>query len=232
MIYKCEFRCCIVRAQVVFKEKNPYTNLFCFGALEIFRSLNERNNFRRCKSIILGVASQGLCQLEKDSTRTAGSNKDNSFLEEYAFIMERNKKIAREFAQALLDYRKKNVNSRNLDLSQLHDPKRIYCYLRSHHWKKGIPGEFAVNWIGMNNTNYDLIASDIEDFKAIFGELDLSEVILPNTLSLPKGDGKTPARASSKKSSVVPLGMSSVSDFNCFKEWISKKIDEIENLLG
>ncbi|MFW9930955.1 MAG: hypothetical protein ACFFD1_16320, partial [Candidatus Thorarchaeota archaeon] len=80
--------------------------------------------------------------------------------EEYKAIMKSNSQIAREFVQAIHEYRSNKVNSANLELLELFSPRKLYNYLRKHHWEQGIPEDFLQDWVNMNNTHYPLSNSD------------------------------------------------------------------------
>lgn len=155
------------------------------------------------------------------------------FSDEYELILKANRKIAQEFIQLLHEYRSKKVNPSHLELEQLYNPQKLYNYLRNHHWEKGIPEEFLSDWIKMVNTQYILQEQDVIDFEGIFHKLSISR---PSALkeifkieeSITKGSvnfSHSPNQP--KKSQNIP----SVKDFQDFKKWILKKLEELEKNL-
>jgi len=107
----------------------------------------------------------------KTSSKKKNSVSSKDFSGEYEFILKTNRKIGQKFIQILHDYRFDKVNPANLEIDQLYYPKKLYNYLRNHHWAKGIPQEFITNWVKKLNTNSHLNESDRLDFQIIFDKL-------------------------------------------------------------
>jgi len=161
-------------------------------------------------------------------------SKDNllDFSSEYDLIISCNKYIAKEFIQLLHEYRSKKVNPSNLNLEQLYNPHELYSYLRNHHWKNGISEDFISDWIKMENTRYKLNDNDINDFKKIFKELKITDDYI---LRLIKKNFKTNKNKGEKKENYnlnKKLEIPSIVDFEEFKNWLLKRMDDIEKLLG
>lgn len=160
----------------------------------------------------------------------------NEHSEEYEAIMKSNSQIAREFVQAIHEYRSNKVNSANLELMELFSPRKLYNYLRKHHWEQGIPEEFLQDWVNMNNTHYPLSESDRQDFLNLFEKLNISSIniefplkdsattiLLDNVNELPKGETMVTLEVSKD---VPPI-----QDFSLFTEWIYAKLEQIERRL-
>ncbi|MHA1437350.1 MAG: hypothetical protein ACTSPD_07205 [Promethearchaeota archaeon] len=161
-------------------------------------------------------------------------SKDNllDFSSEYDLIISCNKYIAKEFIQLLHEYRSKKVNPSNLNLEQLYNPHELYSYLRNHHWKNGISEDFISDWIKMENTRYKLNDNDINDFEKIFKELKITDDYI---LRLIKKNFKTNKNKGEKKENYnlnKKLEIPSIVDFEEFKNWLLKRMDDIEKLLG
>jgi len=161
-------------------------------------------------------------------------SKDNllDFSSEYDLIISCNKYIAKEFIQLLHEYRSKKVNPSNLNLEQLYNPHKLYSYLRNHHWKNGISEDFISDWIKMENTRYKLNDNDINDFEKIFKELKITDDYI---LRLIKKNFKTNKNKGEKKENYnlnKKLEIPSIVDFKEFKNWLLKRMDDIEKLLG
>ncbi len=156
----------------------------------------------------------------------------DSFLGEYNLIMSQNKFIGREFVQTLHDYRSRKVNPSNLALEQLYNPKELYVYLRFRHWKEGIPVDFLLEWVQMNNSNYELSADDKRDFKVTLEKLGFKEEIFVDSKSQPVAKGKSANRKKPKRIKTKPAVVPPVSEFSSFKKWLLKKLDGIEDLLS
>ncbi|MFX1408813.1 MAG: hypothetical protein ACFFA6_00545 [Promethearchaeota archaeon] len=150
---------------------------------------------------------------------------------EYEIIISQNKNIAKEFIQLLHEYRNKRVNSAHLELEELFNPQKLYNYLRNHHWKEGISEEFLSEWVQMNISKYNLVDNDLSDFQFIFKKLQLNNKILMdlfgNTIDNPIENEIKNHKQSLKGTTKIP----SIKDFPYFKNWLLKKIDEIEKLL-
>jgi len=139
---------------------------------------------------------------------------------EYEAITLQNLNIAKEFIQLLHDYRSNKVNPSNLELEQLHNPQKLYNYLRNHHWKGGIPVEFLSEWVKMQKTRRILSGDDIDDFKVIFDKLGVDK-----DLDLGKAENLAITKAT------IADEIPSIQDFRRFKEFLIKRMDMIERLI-
>jgi len=159
----------------------------------------------------------------------------NEFSKEYETIIKSNQNISVEFVRALDEYRIQRVNPANLELMELYNPRKLYCYLRTHHWEQGIPEEFIQDWVSMKSSHYPLSESDRQDFLSLFSKLDLpyanikfptndKEQLIPSL-----DDNNENIRNEKPKINVeVTTTIPSVQDFPLFKQWIFKKLDKIE----
>jgi hypothetical protein len=160
------------------------------------------------------------------------SSKD--FSEEYEFILKTNRKIGQKFIQILHDYRFDKVNPSNLEIDQLYYPKKLYNYLRNHHWAKGIPQEFITNWVQKLNTNSHLNESDRLDFQIIFEKLRIipaKKINNPKEIEASKEPVKKNLVIEDKISKKAIETIPSIENFQKFKNWLLKKIDELENFM-
>jgi len=156
------------------------------------------------------------------------------FSEEYEFILKTNRKIGQKFIQLLHDYRFDKVNPANLEIDQLYYPKKLYNYLRNHHWTKGIPQEFIMNWVQKLNTNSHLSENDRLDFQIVFDKLRIIPAKTIDNLKEIKAskepvnkDSSFDNKITKKSAETIP----SIENFQEFKNWLLKKIDELGNLL-
>jgi hypothetical protein len=164
------------------------------------------------------------------------SQKDFSF--EYEFILKTNQKIGQKFIQLIHNYRFDKVNPANLEVEQLYYPKKLYNYLRNHHWEKGIPPDFVSKWVQMINTKLQANENDLLDFQIIFDKLDIPNAYLPELNEENKPHRKilhqpinptVSVKIESAKSTIEPIP--SVEDFQKFKSWLIKKLDDLETIL-
>jgi len=162
--------------------------------------------------------------------------KDFSY--EYDEILKINSKIGKEFIKLLHDYRFDKVNSANLEVEQLFYPKRLYNYMRNHHWEKGIPPEFLSKWIQMIGTKLQANENDLLDFQIIFEKLKIPPAYLPEVNEENKPHSNTPHKPINTTVSIknervkctieaIPL----VENFQEFKSWLLKKLDDLETIL-
>ena len=160
------------------------------------------------------------------------------FSSEYQDIMKTNRKIGQEFIKLLHDYRFDKVNSANLEVEQLYYPKKLYNYLRNHHWEKGIPPDFLSKWGQMIDTKIQTNENDLLDFQIIFDKLKIPLAYLPEVNEQNKPHSNTQHKPinptvsfknESVKSTIVPIP--SVRDFQEFKSWLLKKLDDLETSL-
>ena len=178
-------------------------------------------------------------QIPKFNRPEISSKKKNlalsrDFSEEYEFILKTNRKIGQKFIQLLHDYRFDKVNPANLEIDQLYYPKKLYNYLRNHHWIKGIPHEFIKNWVQKLNTNSHLNESDRLDFQIIFDKLRIIPVKKINTLKEIKASKEPVKKKSGIDNKITKKAIEMIppiENFQKFRNWLLKKIDELENLL-
>lgn len=160
------------------------------------------------------------------------------FSSEYEDILKTNRKIGQEFIKLLHDYRFDKINSANLEVEQLFYPKKLYNYLRNHHWKKGIPPDFVSKWIQIIDTKLQANENDLLDFQIIFDKLKIPHAYLPevnkeniphnNTLHKPI-NSTVNIKNESVKVNIEPIP--SVENFQEFKSWLLKKLDDLETIL-
>ena len=163
------------------------------------------------------------------------SSDEIDYSAEYEIIIKTNRKMGRSFIHLIHDYRYDRVNPSNLEVNQLFYPQKLYNYLRNHHWKKGIPKEFAINWF--KNISKDL--SDPEEvlveFHVILKKLQLSYTINDTDL-----ERKTETEKKGKSQIEKPKSISkanqpknspaipSIDNFAEFKNWLLHKLAELE----
>jgi len=162
--------------------------------------------------------------------------KDFSY--EYEDILKTNRKIGQEFIKLLHDYRFDKVNPANLEVEQLFYPKKLYNYLRNHHWEKGIPPKFLSKWVQIINTKLQANENDLLDFQIIFDKLKIPHAFLPEVNEENKIQNNTPHKpinptVNIKNESVLVTiePIPSVEDFQEFKSWLLKKLEDIEKIL-
>jgi len=156
------------------------------------------------------------------------------FSEEYEFILKTNRKIAQKFIQLLHDYRFDRVNPANLEIDQLYYPKKLYNYLRNHHWAKGIPHGFITNWVQKLSTNSNLDENDRLDFQTIFDKLGITQIKkidIKNENRSSKEQIKDAMEIKSKASEKIVKSIPPVENFQEFKNWLLKKLEELQNLI-
>jgi hypothetical protein len=156
------------------------------------------------------------------------------FSKEYEFILKTNRKIGQTFIQLLHDYRADRVNSANLEIDQLYYPKKLYNYLRNRHWTKGIPQDFITNWVQKLNINSHLDESDRLDFQIIFDKLRIipvKKINTPKEIKISKPPVKEHSDFEDKITKKAIETIPPIESFQEFRNWVLKKIDELENLL-
>jgi len=153
---------------------------------------------------------------------------------EYEFILKTNRKIGQKFIQLLHDYRFDKVNPANLEIDQLYYPKKLYNYLRNRHWAKGIPQDFITNWVQKLHTNSQLDENDRLDFQIIFDKLQITLVQKSHAIQEaqpirePLEDIiEIKNRTSERNLEAIPP----IENFQEFKNWLLKKIDELQSLI-
>ena len=170
----------------------------------------------------------------KISSKKKYSVPSKDFSKEYEFILKTNRKIGQKFIQLLHDYRADRVNSANLEIDQLYYPKKLYNYLRNRHWTKGIPQEFISNWVQKLNINSHLDESDRLDFQIIFDKLRIipvKKINTPKEIKTSKKSVKEHSGFEDKITKKVIETIPPIESFQEFRNWVLKKIDELENLL-
>jgi hypothetical protein len=185
------------------------------------------------------INSKNLYSLTEKSYSTEKIEVINKkILKEYEFIITLNKHISKEFVQLLHEYRSQKVNPSHLDLEQLYNPQKLYIYLRTHHWANELPKEFIEKWIQMRNTEYELSKNDILDFKKIFkmmGSIDKPIHIKSEFINRELSEEKNVKNVNNmdfqnnKKS--YPFEIPSIIHFYKFKDYLEKKLDDIENFI-
>lgn len=170
----------------------------------------------------------------KISSKKKYSVPSKDFSKEYEFILKTNRKIGQKFIQLLHDYRADRVNPANLEIDQLYYPKKLYNYLRNRHWTKGIPQEFITNWFQKLNKNSHLDESDRLDFQIIFDKLRIipvKKINTPKEIKTSKNPVKEHSGFEDKITKKVIETIPPIESFQEFRNWVLKKIDELENLL-
>jgi len=142
--------------------------------------------------------------------------KDFSF--EYEFILKTNRKIGKEFIQLLHAYRFDKVNPANLEVEQLFYPKKLYNYLRNHHWEKGIPPDFVSKWVQMIDT------------KSHSKENKLHNTYINKPIKQIKPIKPT-VNIKNESVKVIIEPIPSVENFQEFKSWLLKKLDDLVTIL-
>ena len=157
--------------------------------------------------------------------------------EEYEAIMKSNSQIAREFVQAIHEYRSNKINSANLELLELFSPRKLYKYLREHHWERGIPEDFLQDWVNMNNTHYPLSNSDRQDFLDLFEKLNISSINIEFPLkdsestTLLFDNATEESESETLPNSEARTSIPPIQDFTLFTQWIYTKLEQIERRL-
>lgn len=167
---------------------------------------------------------------------------ENDFSREYDVILKSNKTIGKSFVTLLHDYRFKKVNPANLEVDQLFYPEKLYTYLRNHHWKRGIPKDFVLDWVTMVNKDENLKEDTLWEFQIVLNKLDLPLSLPELTSSVQTQPRKKPSREKNRpeivpeKKEVVKdyrvfsSSIPSVENFEEFKQWVLEKLDELESL--
>ncbi len=189
--------------------------------------------------------------------KDASPESEIDYSAEYEIIMKVNRKIGQKFVQLIHDYRFEKVNSANLEVPQLFYPKKLYNYLRNHHWEKGIPQEFALKWFRATSDDSSLTEDDHVEFQTMLNKLDLpyslpefdaerkSEPEAVSSLRLKPGSSTqfvrknegpktlpSPVKKSKQVKKIKRVGSDSIppiENFSKFKGWMLKKLEELEN---
>jgi len=164
--------------------------------------------------------------------KSLASLKDFSY--EYEFILKTNRKIGQKFIQLLHDYRFDKVNPANLEIDQLYYPKKLYNYLRNRHWAKGIPQDFITNWVQKLRTNSQLDENDRLDFQIIFDKLQIIPVqkfhVIQETQPV-KEPIEDIIEINNTTSERIVEAIPPIENFQEFKNWLLKKLDELQSLI-
>ena len=169
--------------------------------------------------------------------------------------MKVNRKIGKKFIQLIHNYRFEKVNPANLEVPQLFYPKKLYNYLRNHHWEKGIPQEFVSEWVQATSADLSLTEDEHVEFQMMLIKLDLpyalpefdaERKIEPVAVSPSRLKRENPTQVVRKESEVKTIPFSikrvkqdnkvgsdlipSIENFRGFKIWMLKKLDELENV--
>ena len=173
--------------------------------------------------------------------KNGSSKKEIDYSHEYGIIIKTNRKIGRSFIQLIHDYRYDKVNPANLEVNQLFYPQKLYNYLRNHHWKDGMPKEFAIDWF--KNTGKDFSDEEelLMEFQVIINKLNLLYSIQDfKSEGAPEPNKKRvapPNKSSSKRNSVPKTkqliktqSIPSIDTFFEFKNWLLNKLDQLEGL--
>ena len=170
-----------------------------------------------------------------------GSSKPEiDYSHEYEIIIKTNRKIGRCFIQLIHKYRFDKVNPANLEVAQLFYPKKLYNYLRNHHWKEGMPKEFAIGWLKDASKDFTDSEEALMEFQIILNKLNLDyslQEIEINTLSEPEPKIKPPKKNRHEDQISVPLAnrskklqvIPSIDNFSEFKQWLLNKLDRLNH---
>ena len=165
-------------------------------------------------------------------------SKEIDYSAEYKVIIKTDRKIGRSFIQLIHDYRFDNVNPSNLEVPQLFYPQKLYNYLRNHHWKKGMPKEFAINWFKKATKDFSNPGEALMEFQVILNKLQLTYTISDTDLegkNEPEKKGKSqnekPTSSSSSKLPRKAHSIPSVENFAQFKKWMLNKLTELEKIV-
>lgn len=165
------------------------------------------------------------------------SNKEIDYSAEYEVIIKTNRKIGRSFIQLIHDYRYDRVNPSNLEVSQLFYPQKLYNYLRNHHWKKGMPKEFAINWLKKVTKDFSDSEEALMEFQVILNKLHLSYSV--NDIDLERENepekkrsnrSEKPESISNTKQPTKTFAIPLIDNFLEFKKWLLNKLKELENI--
>ncbi len=171
-----------------------------------------------------------------------GSSKPEiDYSHEYEIIIKTNRKIGRSFIQLIHEYRFDKVNPANLEVAQLFYPKKLYNYLRNHHWKEGVPKEFAIGWLRNSSKDFTDSEEALMEFQIIINKLNLDyslqDIEVENAAEPQKEKSNLGKNYSKKKISVTRASypaksqtIPSIDTFFEFKNWLLNKLDQLEGL--
>ena len=165
------------------------------------------------------------------------STKEIDYSAEYESIIKTNRKIGRSFIQLIHDYRYDKVNPANLEVGQLFYPQKLYNYLRNHHWKKGMPKEFAINWFKKVSKDFSNPEEALMEFQVILNKLQLTYTISDTDLERKtetekkeKSQNEKPTSISNSKQLRKTNAIPSIDNFDEFKKWMLNKLTELEKI--
>ena len=156
------------------------------------------------------------------------------FSHEYEFIIASDRSISNAFIHELHEFRSNHVNSANLELKQLYNPRELYTYLRNHHWKEKINEEFIRQWFKdptlVNEKNS-------KNVKIMLKKLGIPHELVikyePQEIDKKEEIDSMNSKAGSFEEIETPLilnseKMPSIKDFKLFRKWILDKLDQLE----
>ena len=166
------------------------------------------------------------------------ATKEIDYSAEYESIIKTNRKIGRSFIQLVHDFRYDKVNPANLEVGQLYYPQKLYNYLRNHHWKKGIPKEFAINWFKKATKDFSNPGEALLEFQVILNKLQLTYTINDTDLERkiePEKKGENQSEKlvsiSNRKKQPKSHAIPSTDNFPEFKKWLLSKLSELEKIV-
>ena len=166
------------------------------------------------------------------------SSKEIDYSAEYELIIKTNRKIGRSFIQLIHDYRYDRVNPANLEVSQLFYPQKLYNYLRNHHWKKGMPKEFAITWFKITTKDFVDPEEALMEFQVMLKKLHLSYSVSEIDLerkSEPEKKGRNRNEKTDSLSIIKQpkktMAIPSTDNFPEFKKWLLNKLSELEKIV-
>ena len=166
------------------------------------------------------------------------SRKEIDYSAEYEVIIKTDRKIGRSFIQKIHDYRFDKVNPANLEVLQLFYPKKLYNYLRNHHWKNGMPKDFAINWLKNVTKDFSNPGEALMEFQVILNKLQLTYTISDTDLERKtepekkrKSQNEKTTSLSSSKPPRKAHSIPSVENFLEFKKWMLNKLTELEKIV-
>ncbi|TET05798.1 MAG: hypothetical protein E3J90_00010 [Promethearchaeota archaeon] len=166
------------------------------------------------------------------------SSKEIDYSAEYELIIKTNRKIGRSFIHLIHDYRYDRVNPANLEVTQLFYPQKLYSYLRNHHWKKGMPKEFTINWLKNTTKDFSDPEEALMEFQVMLNKLHLSYSV--NNIDLErenkpekKGSNRSelPETIPNVKQPINTKAIPSINNFSEFKKWLLNKLNELEKIV-
>jgi hypothetical protein len=167
--------------------------------------------------------------------KNKSSTKEIDFSAEYEVIIKNNRKIGRSFIQLIHDYRYDRVNPANLEVNQLFYPQKLYNYLRNHHWKNGMPQEFADVWLKSFAKEFSDPEEALMEFQVVLNKLNLPYSVSDVEIE-PKSEPEENENNQIAKSELKPMANQSVNsrtipssdNFLEFKQWLLKQLDQLE----